>query len=465
MTPEHKDALPSGPVRGRGAGLNPGNRFEDIRLHVLGDHLDDIAAENPDGTQVLTRVYDDKSRSIITKVDSPDLPMMKWTLNPYRGCEHGCIYCYARPYHEYLGFSSGLDFETKIVAKRDAPALLRKFLASPRWQGESIAFSGVTDPYQPIESKLLITRRCLEVFVEFGQPVSVITKNRLILRDLDLLSKLNACGLVSCAISLTTLDNALASRLEPRASAPQARLEAIRALSAAGIPVTVMMAPIIPALNDREIPAVLKAASEAGARSAGYVLLKLPHQIKALFLDWLARHYPDRAAHVESLLRSARDGALNNSEFFTRQRGTGAHAEQIGRAPHHIVLELADVAVGIDQLPHHLDDALAALFVDRAHDDAGEVIEIDRLALHQGRFRDQLGGGRRIELEAGLKQAVQFLPFGFRRLAVQRHDMNQQSRGGQAIVGFTEGTAVQRERRGDLGNELTQFIQHPWFRR
>ncbi len=325
-----KDALPDGPVRGRGAGLNPGNRFEDIRLHVLGEHLDEIAAEHPDGTQVITRIYDDASKSVVNKVDSPDLPGMKWTLNPYRGCEHGCIYCYARPYHEYLGLSSGLDFETKIMAKRDAAALLRKALSSPKWDGEPISFSGVTDPYQPIEAKLGITRQCLQVLVDFGQPVSVITKNKLILRDLDLLSKLNERGLVSCAISLTTVDNSLASKMEPRASSPAGRLEAIRALSGAGIPVCVMMAPIIPAVNDREIPAVLKAASEAGARSAGYVLLKLPHQIKDLFLDWLRRHFPDRAGHVESLIRAARDGALNDPGFFSRQRGRGAHAEQIG---------------------------------------------------------------------------------------------------------------------------------------
>jgi DNA repair photolyase len=274
-------------------------------------------------------VYEDSSRSVVNKVNSPDLSMMKWTLNPYRGCEHGCIYCYARPSHELLGFSCGLDFETKIVAKRDAARLLREKLRSPSWKGESIAFSGVTDPYQPIEAKLGITRQCLEVLAEFGQPVSVITKNRLILRDLDLLKRLHERGAVSCAVSITTLDNELAAKMEPRASAPGARLEAIRKISAEGIPVCVMMAPIIPGLTDREIPAVLGAAAEAGATSAGYVLLRLPHQIKDLFLEWLRRHFPDRASHVEALIRESREGALYDAEYFTRQRGKGAHAEQI----------------------------------------------------------------------------------------------------------------------------------------
>jgi len=322
----------SGAVRGRGAGLNPGNRFEDVRLHVLGEHLDDIASERPDGTQVITRIYRDTSRSIVNKVESPDLPMLKWTLNPYRGCEHGCIYCYARPTHEYLGFSCGLDFETRIVAKQEAPSLLRAALSSPKWAGDPIMLSGVTDPYQPVESKLLITRGCLRTMLDFRQPVSVITKNRLILRDLDLLSQMREQALVSCAVSLTTLDPALAGKMEPRASSPRDRLETIRQLSGAGIPVCVMMAPVIPGLNDHEIPAVLKAAADAGATSAGYVLLRLPHQIKDLFLEWLRRHFPDRASHVESQLRESRGGALYESSYFSRQRGRGGRAEQIGQA-------------------------------------------------------------------------------------------------------------------------------------
>jgi len=298
---------------------------------VLGDHLDDVIAEHPDGTQVVTRLYDDRSKSVLTKVDSPDLGM-RWNLNPYRGCEHGCIYCYARPTHEYLGFSSGLDFETRIMVKRDAPELLREAIASPKWDREAISLSGVTDPYQPVESKLGITRRCLEVMQELRQPVSIITKSRLVLRDLDLLADLHRDGLASAAISITTLDPSLPAKMEPRAASPNARLETIRRLSDAGIPVCVLMAPIIPGLTDHEIPALLRAAREAGATSAGYVLLRLPYQIKALFLEWLERHFPDRAAHVESLIRQTRGGDLYRSQFFERQRGTGAHAHSIGQS-------------------------------------------------------------------------------------------------------------------------------------
>ncbi|MFN7020974.1 MAG: PA0069 family radical SAM protein [Phycisphaerales bacterium] len=325
---ELRDAIPSGPARGRGAQLNPGNRFEDVRLHVLGEHLDEVRLEHPAGRQVPTRVYADKSRSLINRVDSPDLPF-NWTINPYRGCEHGCIYCYARPGHEYLGMSCGLDFETRIMAKLDAPEILRDELSKPSWQGEPIAVSGVTDCYQPIEAELRITRRILEVCVEFAQPVSLVTKNRLITRDLDLLKQLNAVDAVSTAVSITTLDNRLASAMEPRASSPRERLGAIRQLADEGIPVCVMVAPIIPGLNESEAPAILKAAAEAGAVGAGYVMLRLPHQIKALFLDWLAREFPDRAGKVESQLRGMRHGDLYASEFFERQRGVGARAEQL----------------------------------------------------------------------------------------------------------------------------------------
>ncbi|TVQ30791.1 MAG: PA0069 family radical SAM protein [Phycisphaeraceae bacterium] len=331
MSAEHADALITGPVRGRGAGINPGNRFEDVRLHVLGEHLDDEARDRRGvAANVRTEVLDDHSRTVINKVDSPDLGM-RWTFNPYRGCEHGCVYCYARPTHETLGFSCGLDFETRIMAKRDAPALLRKELSAPRWAGEPIVMSGVTDPYQPLEARLRLVRACLEVFVEFRQPIAIITKNRMITRDLDLLRELAVHGTIGCAVSITTLDRTLAAKMEPRASSPSDRLRAIEELSSAGIPVSVMTAPIIPGLNDHEIPAILKAASEAGASGAGYVLLRLPHQLKGLFLDWLHRHYPDRAGKVEGQLREARDGKLYDATFGTRQRGVGARAEQIGR--------------------------------------------------------------------------------------------------------------------------------------
>lgn len=323
------DGLTTGPVRGRGAGLNPGNRFENIRLHVLGDHLDEVIAENPDGTRVTTRVYADRTRSVINRVDSPDLPM-GWTINPYRGCEHGCIYCYARPGHEYLGMSCGVDFETRIMAKFDAAELLRRELSRPSWQGEPISISGVTDCYQPVEAKLRITRQVLEVCAEFAQPVGMVTKNRLITRDLDLLGELARHGAAHAAVSITTLDNKLASIMEPRASSPRDRLTAVRELTAAGVPTVVMMAPVIPAINESEVAAILEAAAEAGACGAGYVMLRLPYQIKALFLDWLARHFPDRAAKVEHAIREMRGGELYSAEFFARQRGEGPRAQQFG---------------------------------------------------------------------------------------------------------------------------------------
>lgn len=326
---EFPDRPTSAHARGRGSQINPGNRFEDVRLHVLGEERDRLIEEQPSGVQIGTQVFDDDSKSIINPVDSPDLSFA-WTINPYRGCEHGCIYCYARPGHEYLGLSSGLDFETKIFAKREAPEMLRKELAKASWKGEPIMMSGVTDPYQPIERELEITRGCLKLMAECGQAVSIITKNKLVLRDLDLLSKLHAVGAVKVAVSLTTLDPRVAAVMEPRASSPKGRLEAIRELSRTGIPVAVMTAPIVPNINDHEIPALLEAAAAAGATSAGWILLRLPHQIKAIFLEWVERNFPGRAAHVESLIRQSRDGELYDSAWFSRQRGHGAFAEQIG---------------------------------------------------------------------------------------------------------------------------------------
>ncbi len=341
--PAYPDALPTGPLKGRGAGTNPANRFENIRLHVLGDHLDAQAAESPAPRQVPTTVLPDTTRSIINRVDSPDIGF-EWTINPYRGCEHGCIYCYARPGHEYLSMSCGVDFETRILAKHDAPDLLRKELASPGWKGEAIVMSGVTDPYQPVERELRITRRCLELMLECRQAVSLITKNPLITRDLDLFDRMNAYNGVHAAVSITTLDNSLAAKLEPRAGSPQARLAAVRALAQIGIPVTVMTAPIIPGINDHEIPALLDAAKAAGATSAGYVLLRLPHQIKDLFADWLQRHFPDRAAKIDSLIRQTRAGELYSAEFFDRMRGTGPVADQIAAS-----FRLFSRRAGLDQ--------------------------------------------------------------------------------------------------------------------
>jgi DNA repair photolyase len=339
------DAALLGTLRGRGAGVNPINRFETLGVVAEEAYLDALARGEGDAgdesggrgampCQVATSVLEDASRSVLNKVDSPDLPF-GWTLNPYRGCEHGCIYCYARPDHEFLGLSSGLDFETKIFAKMDAPALLRKELASRSWLGEPIMLAGVTDVYQPVEADLRITRQCLEVMLEVGQPVTIITKSKLILRDLDLLRELARRNLMHVAISVTTLDHKLAAAMEPRAAAPKARIDVIRTLSHAGVPVMVMTAPIIPGLNDREIPDLLREASRAGAVGAGYVLLRLPHQIKAIFLEWLLRHFPDRAAKIESLIRQTREGEWYQSKYFERGRGTGPIAEQI-RATFHL---------------------------------------------------------------------------------------------------------------------------------
>lgn len=330
MGPEHDDRLTSGPLRGRGAQLNPPNRFEPVRLSIDGDHLDAVRAEHPDGVQARTRVFQDFARTIINRVDSPDIPM-GWTINPYRGCEHGCVYCYARPTHETFGLSCGADFETKIFAKLDAPGLLKRELARPSWWGEPIVMSGITDPYQPVERELRLTRGILEVMADARQPVSIITKNRMVTRDIDLLAHLAGHDAAGVLVSLTTLDAGLSRKMEPRASSPGDRLRAMRELADAGVPVTVMTAPIVPGLNDREIPALLGAAADAGARWAAHVMLRLPWQVKGLFLDWLRRELPDRAARVEARVREVRGGNLNDPRFRTRMSGEGEWAEQIHR--------------------------------------------------------------------------------------------------------------------------------------
>jgi len=327
---EYPSAIATGPVRGRATQINPPNRFEPVSLHVLGEHLDEIAVEHPGGVQVPTRVYRDNARTVINPVDSEDLHF-KWSLNPYRGCEHGCVYCYARPTHETFGLSCGLDFETRLFAKTDAPELLRRELARPGWKGEPIMMGGVTDCYQPVERSLKITRRCLEVMAGCRQPVSFVTKSSLVTRDIDVLKELAAHNALSVCLSVTTLDNQLARKMEPRASAPRERLDAMKRLADAGLPVTVMVAPIIPAINDHEVPAILKAAGEHGATGAGYVMLRLPHQIKDLYLDWLRREFPDRAAHAENQLREMRGGELYDARWRVRQRGEGARAVQIAQ--------------------------------------------------------------------------------------------------------------------------------------
>jgi DNA repair photolyase len=314
--------------KGRGAGENPANRF--ASSHYQPDAEAVAAAVEEEGGAVgpSTRFYPDTTSSIISRNSSPDVGFTA-SLNPYRGCEHGCSYCYARPTHEYLGFSSGLDFESKIMVKERAAELLREELSSPKWKVEILAMSGVTDCYQPVERRLEITRQCLSVLVEFRQPVGIITKNALVARDIDLLQPLAAVGAVSVCLSITSLDAELARRLEPRASSPRARLEAVRQLRAAGVPVGVNIAPVIPGLNDHEIPAILEAAAEAGAQFSGYGMLRLPYAVKDLFEAWLEATVPSKKDKVLDRIRSVRGGKLNDSKFGSRMRGEGIFAKQI----------------------------------------------------------------------------------------------------------------------------------------
>ena len=277
-----------------------------------------------------TEYLPDLSKSIIAKNDSPDVGF-EVSLNPYRGCEHGCIYCYARPTHEYLGFSAGLDFETKIMVKHDAPELLRKALSSPRWKPRVLGLSGVTDAYQPMERQLGLTRRCLAVLAEYRQAVTIITKNRLVTRDLDLLEELAQHNAAGVFVSITSLDEELIGRLEPRTTRPRGRLSAIATLAAAGIPTGVMVAPVIPGLTEHEIPSILKAAAQAGARSAGYTIVRLPLGVAGLFEDWLGQHFPDRKDKVLDRIRAMRGGRLNDSRFGVRMSGEGNAAEMISQ--------------------------------------------------------------------------------------------------------------------------------------
>ena len=315
-------------VRGRGAVANPGNRFDGI------DYLPDPealqaqadAGEAPERPR--TELLRDTSRSIITYNDSPDVGFDA-SINPYRGCEHGCAYCFARPTHEYLGMSAGLDFETRIVVKEDAPALLRAELARPGWRPQALGLSGVTDPYQPIERRLRLTRACLEVLCEARNPVHVVTKNFLVTRDLDLLAKLARQRLAAVCISLPTIDHALSRVMEPRTSTPARRLQAIARLTAAGVPVVVLVAPVIPGLTDHEIPAILDAARNAGAAHAGYVTLRLPYAVAPLFTAWLEEHRPNHKDKVLGRIRDLRGGALYDARFGARMRGSGAFADLI----------------------------------------------------------------------------------------------------------------------------------------
>jgi DNA repair photolyase len=321
------DPTPHGGVfKGRGAVSNASGRFErEARLA-----FDDGWTPEEQATQIETIVTREAARTIISRNDSPDISFDR-SINTYRGCEHGCIYCYARPNHAYAGLSPGLDFERRLFAKTNAAELLEKELAAPGYAPAMLMMGGVTDVYQPVERTLGITRACLDVLARHNHPVALITKSQLVLRDLDILAPMAAKGLARVAISLTTLDRDLARRMEPRAAAPHRRVETIRALADAGVPVTAMTAPVIPALNDHELETLLEAAAGAGATGAGYVLLRLPHEIGDLFREWLAEHYPDRAERVFSVLRQMRGGRDYDSRWRSRQTGEGPYAALIAR--------------------------------------------------------------------------------------------------------------------------------------
>lgn len=324
--------------RGRGAGLNMSGRFELRTREVFDDGWNSLEELAPFKTEVQV----EKPRSIITRNQSPDLSFDR-SINPYRGCEHGCVYCFARPTHAYMGLSAGVDFEARLFAKPDAPRLLERELSRPGYKVQPIAIGTNTDPYQPIEKQWRIMRQLLEVLEAAGHPVGIVTKSALITRDIDILSRMASRGLARVALSVTTLDRKLARTLEPRAATPDKRLSAMRALSEAGIPVSVMAAPVIPGLNDHEIERILDSARAAGAETAGYVMLRLPIEVSPLFRDWLLRHYPDRYRHVMALIRSMRGGKDYDAEFGKRMRGAGPYAWQIARR-----FELAAKRLGLN---------------------------------------------------------------------------------------------------------------------
>ena len=334
---------------GRGSNLAPPNRFESVRPEADYEQLaadDELLA---DERRLPTAFLPDNAATIIRENDSPDIPF-RFSINPYRGCEHGCAYCYARPTHETLGMNAGIDFETKVLVKHDAVALLRKELNHPRWQPQPIMMSGVTDCYQPAERQFKLTRGILEVLLEARQPVCLITKNALILRDLDLLAALAEKNLVSVALSVTTLHAELARKLEPRTASPAARLRAIRELSGAGVPVRAMLAPLIPGLTDNEAPAILAAIKEAGARGAGFVMLRLPYAVAPIFTAWLREHRPLAADRIEGLIHGMRGGQLYKAEFGSRMRGSGVYAQGIARS-----FEIHLRKLGLDQPWSELD--------------------------------------------------------------------------------------------------------------
>ena len=312
-------------IKSRATELNPQNRFEKLTIETDLDWKEEHYDQ-----PVKTEYFIDSTKDILAKNDSPDISFT-YSLNPYRGCEHGCIYCYARPTHEYFGFSCGLDFETKILVKHNAPELLEERLKSRSWIPQVVALSGNTDCYQPVEKELHITRRCLEVFLQHRNPLGIVTKNALVLRDLDILKELARYNLVVVTLSVTTLDNKLARKMEPRTSAPLKRLAALEQLVEAGIPANVNVAPVIPGLTDHEMPAILQEAAARGVTSAAYILMRLPGAVKELFQGWLEQHYPNRISKVIHSVQETRAGRLNDPCFSTRMSGQGNRAKTIGK--------------------------------------------------------------------------------------------------------------------------------------
>lgn len=337
--PDPTAALPDRAIKGRGAISNPTGRFEPARRFAVDDGW---GLEEDEAPPLRTTVGIDASRTIIARNQSPDVPFDR-SVNAYRGCEHGCVYCFARPTHAYMGLSPGLDFESRLFAKPDAARLLERELGRQGYQPKTIAIGTNTDPYQPVEREYRIMREVLEVLEAYGHPVGIVTKSALVTRDIDILSRMAARGLAKVALSVTTLDRRLARAMEPRAATPPKRLEAVRALAEAGVPASVMIGPVVPGLNDMEIERILESAAAAGAREAGYILLRLPLEVSPIFKDWLLRHYPDRFRHVMSLVRSMRGGKDYDSEWGKRMRGSGPYAWQIGRR-----FELAAKRLGLN---------------------------------------------------------------------------------------------------------------------
>jgi len=334
--------------RGRGATVNPAGRFEPISRHVFDDGWQTIDELPPFKTEVQV----EKPKSIITRNESPDISFDR-SVNPYRGCEHGCVYCFARPTHSYMGLSAGLDFESKLFVKQGAAKLLERELSKPGYQPKTIAIGTNTDPYQPVEKEWRVMREILEVLEAANHPVGIVTKSALVTRDIDILGRMAEKGLAKVALSITTLDRRLSRAMEPRAATPTLRLKAISELSAAGIPTSVMVAPVIPALNDHEIERILDSARGAGATEAGFILLRLPLEVSPLFRDWLLQHYPDRYRHVMNVLRSMRDGKDYDANWGRRMRGTGPYAWQIGRR-----FEIAARKLGFNRSKAKLDTGL-----------------------------------------------------------------------------------------------------------